>query len=38
MRELYGMMDMFYILIVEVVTQLYTFVKIHCIIHLKLLN
>lgn len=29
MRELFGMTEVFYILIVEVVTQLYTLVKTH---------
>lgn len=38
MRELSGVMEMFYIMIVVVATQLYTLVKTHQTVHVKLVD
>lgn len=38
MRELSGVMEMFYIVIVVVATQLYTLVKTHQTVHIKLVD
>lgn len=35
-REFSGLMEVFYTLIVVVVTRLYTFVKVHRTVHLKM--